>query len=616
MSTLQSRDELSWQRVLMRIGIIAICTIVIVIAMPQSSAPQYNAKVGSPWTQTAVTATFDFDIPKDSAVYRLECDSVRKRFAPYYINDLSTSQIQIKRFMARNQGGIDGLPSSYISLVAQKLAELYSVGIIPQTDYARLNRDSSAYIRVVTGKMSQSHRVRNLLTPMMAYEKFFSDSQVNAVRSHLQKCNINEYIVANLKYDSIRSNDELSSQIALIAAKCGQVKKGERIIDRGEIVKDETMRKLNAYSSEMEKHLSDRSKQTTMWGRVMFIAIMLSIFSIYLHLFRADYFEKPRSLAMVYCLIALFPVLVSLMVQYNIFSVYVLPLAMLPMFVRVFLDSRTAFIAHITMVLICSLVLTMPYEFLLIQITSGLVAIYSLRELSKRSQIFTAAVYTSAAALAAHYALQLMQPGEDIALNHSMAIHFVFSGILLLLAYPLMFLVEKVFGFTSSVTLFELSDTNKNLLRRLSEVAPGTLQHSITVGNIGAAIWTDTPDHSIGRNRFHSDRPPEQCAGPRSGVELCPAGRQTVYLPDLDAADAAALCRGSAFHRRCQRGQFPVCLHHRLLSGRHQRDPSPSAVSLRRRQMISGGRNAVRSLSWIRLRRKQISPRSRRRKKR
>lgn len=488
MSTIQSRDELSWQRILMRIGIIVVCTIIIVIAMPQSSAPQYNSKVGSPWTQAAVTATFDFDIPKDSAAYKAECDSVRRLFSPYYTNHESTAKIQIKRFLARNQDGIDGLPKNYLTLVAKKIAELYATGIIPQSDYSHMSRDTSASIRVVTGKMSESRKVNTLLTPMMAYEHFFHDSEMNAVRVQLQKCNINEYFTANLTYDSVRSNDELSSQIALIAAKCGQVKNGERIIDRGEIVKDETLRKLNAYSSEMEKHLSDRSKQTTMWGRAFYIFIMLSIFSFYLHLFRADYFEKPRSLAMVYFLISFFPVLVSLMVQYNLFSVYVLPLAMLPMFVRVFLDSRTAFIAHITMLLISSLVLTMPYEFLLIQITSGLVAIYSLRELSKRSQIFTAAVYTSATALAAYYALQLMQPGEDITLNHSMAMHFVFSGILLLLAYPLMFLVEKVFGFTSSVTLFELSDTNKDLLRRLSEVAPGTLQHSITVGNIGAEI--------------------------------------------------------------------------------------------------------------------------------
>ena len=110
--------------------------------MPQSSAPQYSSKVGSPWTQAAVTATFDFDIPKDSATYKAECDSVRRNFAPYYINDLSISQIQINRFIARNQHGIDGLPSSYIALVARKLAELYSIGIIPQADYARLNSDT------------------------------------------------------------------------------------------------------------------------------------------------------------------------------------------------------------------------------------------------------------------------------------------------------------------------------------------------------------------------------------------------------------------------------------------------------------------------------------------
>ena len=298
MSTIQSRDDLSWQRVLMRLGIIAISTIVIVIAMPQSSAPQYNSKVGSPWTQAAVTASFDFDIPKDSAAYKAECDSVRRSFAPYYINDLTTAQIQIKRFIARNQNGIDGLPNSYISLVTQKLAELYSMGIIPQADYARLSRDTSTVIRVVTGKMSQSHRVRNLLTPMMAYEKFFSDSQISAARTQLQKCNINEYFTANLKYDSARSNAELSSHISLIAAECGQVKKGERIIDRGDIISVETLRKLEAYSAEMEKNMSDRSKLTTMWGRAMFIFIILSIFTIYLHLFRADYFEKPRSLAM------------------------------------------------------------------------------------------------------------------------------------------------------------------------------------------------------------------------------------------------------------------------------------------------------------------------------
>ena len=114
MSTIQSRDDLSWQSVLMRIGIIVVCTIIITITMPQSSAPQYNSKVGSPWTQAAVTATFDFEIPKDSATYKAECDSVRRRFAPYYTYHESTAKTQVQRFLTHNHDGIDGLPASYV----------------------------------------------------------------------------------------------------------------------------------------------------------------------------------------------------------------------------------------------------------------------------------------------------------------------------------------------------------------------------------------------------------------------------------------------------------------------------------------------------------------------
>ena len=172
MSTIQSRDDLSWQSVLMRIGIIVVCTIIITITMPQSSAPQYNSKVGSPWTQAAVTATFDFEIPKDSATYKAECDSVRRRFAPYYTYHESTAKTQVQRFLTHNHDGIDGLPASYVPLVAKKINELYKIGIIPQADYARMSRDTTAYIRVVTGKMSESRKVRTLLTPMQAYEHF------------------------------------------------------------------------------------------------------------------------------------------------------------------------------------------------------------------------------------------------------------------------------------------------------------------------------------------------------------------------------------------------------------------------------------------------------------
>lgn len=474
--------------ILIRLAIIAAVTTIIVLAMPRSNAPNFIIDVDKPWLQAPVTAMFDFDVEKPEEILSAERDSVRHAFSPYYTQNMDIADEQGKRFIAHNSNGIEGLPKSFINAVVAKLNELYAVGIMEQSDYARISRDTLATIRVTNGKMTQKRSIMQYLTPMTAYENFFSDPQMANAKIQLQKCNINDYFMPNVVYDSIRSNSELEERMKGIAKVEMTVFKGQRIIDRGDLQTEETARALKAYAAQLGDNMSAKSKTTTMLGRIIFIVILLSIFTLYLHLFRGDYMAKPRSLAMVYCLITIFPVVVSLMVQYNLYSVYILPMAIVPMFIRVFLDSRTAFMAHVTMVLISALSLNMQFEFVIIEISSGLAAIYSLRELSKRAQIFTAAVFTTFTALVVYYSTLLMQPGEVTELTHSMLLHFIFSGVLLLIAYPLMFLIEKMFGFTSAVTLFELSDTNKDLLRRLSEVAPGTFQHSITVGNIAAEI--------------------------------------------------------------------------------------------------------------------------------
>jgi putative nucleotidyltransferase with HDIG domain len=161
---------------------------------------------------------------------------------------------------------------------------------------------------------------------------------------------------------------------------------------------------------------------------------------------------------------------------------------MVPMFVRVFMDSRTAFLSHVIMVLICAAAVKYQYEFIIVQLVSGLVAIYSLRDLSRRAQVFKTAILVMLASAVIFFALQLMQDNVVLNIDTDMYIYFIINGIFLLLAYPLMYLIERTFGFTSNVTLFELSNTNKGLLRDLSEIAPGTFQHAITVGNLAAEI--------------------------------------------------------------------------------------------------------------------------------
>ena len=184
----------------------------------------------------------------------------------------------------------------------------------------------------------------------------------------------------------------------------------------------------------------------------------------------------------------IYPLITSFLIKHNLFNVYIIPFAMAPIFIRVFMDSRTAFVTHVATVLISAISLKYPYEFIATQLVAGMVAIYSLRELSQRSQLIRSAFYVTLASIAFYMSMELIHEKDFARLEYGMYIYIIINGILLLFAYPLLFLFEKVFGFTSNVTLVELSNTNNELLKRLSEVAPGTFQHSMQVANLATEV--------------------------------------------------------------------------------------------------------------------------------
>ena len=315
------------------------------------------------------------------------------------------------------------------------------------------------------------------------------DEKLGAQRQILQRCNLNDYIQPNLIYDKDRSETERNDLLSSIPIASGMVMSGQKVIDRGEIINEYDYRVLSSFEKEMKRRSATSAEITsTIIGQIIYVTILMVLFTEYLALFRRDYFRKSRSILMLYALITIFPILVSLMMSHNFFSVYIIPFAMAAIFVRVFMDSRTAFIAHCTMILICAAAVKYQYEFIIVQLVAGLVAIYSLRELSNRAQVFKTAILVTVACCIVYFSLQMMQNNDITKLDASMYTYFAINGIFLLLAYPLMYLIEKAFGFISNVTLFELANTNKGLLRNLSEVAPGTFQHSITVGNLAAEI--------------------------------------------------------------------------------------------------------------------------------
>lgn len=489
MSIFNNTEENYWRNLATKTVLVCITVAIIVWFLPRNEGRMYRYDVGKPWMYGSVIAKFDFPIYKTDEAIKHEQDSLLKHFQPYYSLNPLIEKKQVERFLHDYEQGINGLPKEYVGIVARQMQEIYQIGIINTNEYNNIFKDSTSMIRFVSGKNAKSLKVSSFYSTIAAYEHIFANEKLAAQRAILSRCNLNNYIEANIVYDKEKSDAEKNDMLSSIPLASGMVMSGQKIIDRGEIVNDYTCRVLNSFDKEMKRRSSTQDEiMTTFIGQTLFVLILVMMFTSYLTLFRKDYFEKPRSLTMLYTMITLFPILVSMMMKHNFFSVYIIPFAMAAIFVRVFMDSRTAFITHVTMILICAAAVKYQYEFIIVQLASGLVAIYSLRELSKRSQIFITAILVTISSCIVYLALQLMQDNQVFNIDPSMYTYFIINGIFLLLSYPMMYLIEKMFGFISNVTLFELSNTNKGLLRNLSEIAPGTFQHSITVGNLAAEI--------------------------------------------------------------------------------------------------------------------------------
>ena len=489
MSSFNLKTDISWHDFLIRVGLTIGTVAIITWLMPRDSNNTFKMEKGKPWVYADLRAPFDFPIYKSDEAVKAERDSVMKLYEPYFNYNKETENTQVRQFVKDYNQGIPGLGDNYVDLIASCLRTIYRQGIMNTADYAKLSKDSSQMIRIISGKTAVSSQINKVYSTVGAYEQIFLDPDLSSHREVLQKCNLNDYITPNLIYDKARSEASLSDMQNSIPLASGVAQRGQKIIDRGDIIDSKTYNILQSFQREMDRRQkNDKQFSVTIMGQLLYVTILVVCFTVFLTLFRKDYFEKPRSLAMLYSLIIVFTIIASLMVSHNVLHVYIIPFAMVPIFIRVFMDSRTAFIAHTTMILICACILQHPLEFIGVEIVAGLVAIYSLRELSSRSQLFWTAVLVTMAAALTNLALNWIRDNTFTQIDYGEFNYLVINGLLLFCSYPLLYLIEKAFGFTSNITLIELSDMNKELLRRMSEVAPGTFNHSIQVANLAGEI--------------------------------------------------------------------------------------------------------------------------------
>ncbi|MBQ3754222.1 MAG: HDIG domain-containing protein [Prevotella sp.] len=478
-----------WRSLLIRVLLVVGTIAFVVWAMPSDKDSNFKFDLGKPWRYADFTAPFDFPIYKSEQLVQRERDSLLKSFEPYYNYDKEVEKRQIEQFRKDYAEGIVGVPSDRRLVIIEKLHQFYSQGIMNSSEYNDLRRDTMKTVRIIVGKNAVSRTVSNLYSTVGAYEQLFVDPRLAEYKDLLSKCNLNDYIMPNLIYDKERSESGMEDLLSFIPLASGVAQRGQKIVDRGQIIDENIYNVIVSYLRETDRrHQDDAKLSLVVLGQIIYVSLLIACFTVYLWLFRRDYFDQPRSLSMLYVLILLFSVAASLMVRRNLLHLYIVPFAMVPIFVRVFMDSRTAFMAHTVNVLICAAMLQHPLEFIAVEEVAGLVAIFSLRELSSRSQLFWTAVLITCATTLVNLALYWIRSADINQFDYSELNYLLINGVLLFCSYPLLYIMEKAFNFTSNITLIELSDMNKEPLRRMSEVAPGTFQHSIQVGNLAAEI--------------------------------------------------------------------------------------------------------------------------------
>lgn len=492
MSRYNQHKSLSKKALIYRTLITMTAVFIVCLYMPRDERSTYVFDLGKPWRYSQLIATYDFPIYKSPEVIKKEQDSILKYYEPYFaINTAIADEQTAKLQTAFKQQLTNTVPNYYLPYLEKKLRLIYSHGVISTEDLEQISKDSVRSIRVFAQNEATERELNQIFSPKTAYEYLVNEIEdtLKYDQKLLRKCNLSNYIVQNLAFDKNKSEASRKDLLSSLAYAKGLVISGQKIIDRGEIINAETYDILMSLEKEYAKrNNSIMQTHTVLFGQFVYVFILTMCLSLYFTLFRRDYLANARSILFLASMPVIYPLITSFLIKQNLLNVYIIPFAMTPIFIRVFMDSRTAFITHVVTVMICAISLKYPYEFIATQIVAGLVAIYSLRELSQRSQLIRAAFLVTVASMLFYAGIELIHEKDISHLDYSMYIYIAVNGILLLFAYPLLLLFEKAFGFTSNVTLVELSNINNELLRRMSEVAPGTFQHSLQVANLATEV--------------------------------------------------------------------------------------------------------------------------------
>ncbi len=479
----------------------------IVYFFPRQAKFKYEFTKGKPWMHETIVAPFDFSILKSVEDLKRETEIISLEHLPVFKFDSDVFNFNIKQYVKNFEekwftekkvkkddnftffnlfisDNKDRKSRKYdLALFGyNKLKSIYEKGIIQlNTNYNFKNKD----LLLKKGSVAEKFKINNFNSILDAANMINSISGLTDDEYKFLIPLLLSSIEHNIIYDKFTTETLLENELKNINPTQGLIVAGQIIVNKGELITNQRYQKLLSLKQEFEgKEWNKSTFYLVLLGQFILVAISLFILFLFIKQYKLQVLENTTKISMILIVIILMVLFSSLVLSFDKNYIYIIPYCIAPIILKAFFDTRIALFTHMIAILIIGFIVPNGFEFVFLQLISGIISILTVLKMYKRSQLFMSVTKIIAVYFAIYISLSITYNGSLHSMNISVLIQLAVSGALTLFAYPIIFLFEKIFSLVSDVSLLELSDTNSLLLRRLSDEAPGTFQHSLQVANL------------------------------------------------------------------------------------------------------------------------------------
>ncbi|MCC7302983.1 MAG: HDIG domain-containing protein [Bacteroidia bacterium] len=464
----------------------------LVYLLPREAKFRYEISnlAGKAWPYENLIAPFDFPILKDPDLVKKEKQEAISSALPVFRKENQGNKNAEDFRLAVSNGPLaEDLKPQEVNLLSALIDSVHRAGILLLPDSLAAKSTPETRIMVLTGNFAMENSVGEFFTIRTAAD-YLANRLPSGIRNRDEILDLMEdHLSHTILYDAETTEKFLRDALAQVSPTAGGIMKGQSIIDRGDLVTKDKVLALQSLKAEYEKQSGTSSSVLfILGGQSLAVVILLTLLAAFIILFRKDIYANTNKIFFILLLLLLMTLMTRITIHYDLLHYYLLPYCIIPVIIRTFYDTRLALFVHLVTILMISLMLPAPYEFLFIQFSAGTAAIFSIVSMRKRSQIFISSAVIFTSYCASYVAMSWLHDSGIQGLTTDHFISFVVSSSLTLFSYPLIYVFERSFGFVSDVTLLEISDTNSPLLRELASKAPGTFQHSLQVADIAEEI--------------------------------------------------------------------------------------------------------------------------------